>query len=457
MLKLTFKEKVQEAGLKRAVKYLGSNPEENLPKILHFMEKIQRKTSIVGGQLAVFKKYIEDKDNNWYRLLVSCYHDIDPKVFQTVFTNLVINASVIGSNRQKAAEAKYNCNIPWAILMDPTSACNLHCIGCWAAEYGNKLNMSYETLDSIVNQGEDLGCFMYIFSGGEPTVRKDDIFRLCTAHPECEFLAFTNATLIDEEFAKNMLRVKNFIPAISIEGDEEATDFRRGQGTYKRIMKGMEILKKYKLAFGASCCYTSRNVQSIGSEAFFDSLIQMGCKFAWFFTYIPVGNAAHTDLMVSAEQREFMYHQVRSFRKTKPLFTLDFWNDGEYCNGCIAGGRRYLHINANGDIEPCAFIHYSDSNIKTGTLLQALQKPLFMEYRKHQPYNKNNLRPCPLLDNPGQLVDVVEKSGAASTDLQSPEDVHELCGKCVEHAKSWAPVADELWGKGHHVARTSRK
>ena len=133
-----------------------------------------------------------------------------------------------------------------------------------------------------------------------------------------------------------MLRVKNFIPAISVEGFEEETDFRRGKGTYQAVTRAMEILKSRRLAFGASCCYTSKNVDVIGSEEYFDDLIAKGALFAWFFTYMPVGAGAPTDLMATAEQREFMYHQIRRFRDTKPLFTMDFWNDGEYVKGCIA-------------------------------------------------------------------------------------------------------------------------
>jgi len=128
--------------------------------------------------------------------------------------------------------------------MDPTSACNLHCTGCWAANYGNKLNLDYDTLDNIINQGKELGTYMYIYSGGEPLVRKDDIIRLCEKHSDCVFLAFTNGTLIDEKFADEMLRVKNFVPAISIEGFEEETDSRRGKGTYQRVVRAMEILKE---------------------------------------------------------------------------------------------------------------------------------------------------------------------------------------------------------------------
>jgi MoaA/NifB/PqqE/SkfB family radical SAM enzyme len=246
-------------------------------------------------------------------------------------------------------------------------------------------------------------CLFLHYSGGEPLVRKDDIIRLCEKHPDCQFLSFTNGTLIDESFANEMLRVKNFIPAISVEGFEEATDSRRGQGTYQAVVRAMELLKKKKLPFGISCCYTSQNTDVIGSEAYFDDMIEKGAKFAWFFTYMPIGVDAVPELMVSAQQRAFMYERIRSFRKTKPIFTLDFWNDGEFVQGCIAGGRRYLHINANGDIEPCAFMHYSDSSIYEKSLLEALQSPLFMQYRKNQPFNENHLRPCPLLDNRERL------------------------------------------------------
>jgi len=308
--------------------------------------------------------------------------------------------------------------------------------------------MSYETLDSIIRQGKKLGTYMYIYSGGEPLVRKKDIIRLCEEHNECMFLAFTNGTLIDEAFADEMLRVKNFVPAISIEGFEAETDARRGEGTYQKVLRAMEILKARKLGFGASLCYTSQNTETIGSEEYIDFLIKQGCKFAWFFTYMPVGVGAPTDLIAKAHQREYMYHQIRAFRQTKPIFTMDFWNDGEYVNGCIAGGRNYLHINANGDIEPCAFIHYSDSNIHEKTLLEAYKSPLFMQYKENQPFNGNHLRPCPLLDNNGKLAEMVHASGAHSTDLTKPEDVDSLCAKCKNASVHWTPVANRLWDKG---------
>ena len=460
---MSVKLNVEIAALRKVYDWLDQDPVHRLPKLGEYIDTYIPEHSTLGGQLSAIKSVLGDPDNNWYRLMVSIFTEIDPDVRRAIFENFVINATVRAGEVHDALTRQYDCNIPWAILMDPTSACNLHCVGCWAAEYGNRLNLSYEELDSIICQANELGCYFFLYTGGEPLVRKTDLIRLCEAHPDSIFSAFTNATLIDEAFADEMLRVKNFIPAISAEGFEESTDSRRGQGTYQKIMRAMQILKEKKLPFGISACYTSANVQDVGSEEYFDKMIEWGAKFCWFFTYMPVGKAAVPELMVTAEQRRFMYEQVRAFRKTKPLFTMDFWNDGEYsgygerhglpgyCGGCIAGGRRYLHINANGDIEPCAFIHYSDSNIREKTLLEALCSPLFMGYRRSQPFNDNLLRPCPVLDNPGALTRLVEESGAKSTDYQATESAEEYSNKCLDQAAAWAVVADELWSASRAV------
>ena len=160
---------------------------------------------------------------------------------------------------------------------------------------------------------------------------------------------------------------------------------------------------------------------------------------------MPVGTDAPTDLMASAEQRAELYHHVREMREKKPLFTLDFWNDGEFVGGCIAGGRRYLHINARGDVEPCVFAHYANVNIHDVSLLDALRSPLFMAYHDEQPFDGNYLRPCPILDNPYRLEEMVRKTGAYSTDLVHEESAYDLCAKCEKSALEWYPVATQLW------------
>lgn len=447
---MDIKGKISSLVLDKAMNYISGDPETNIPKLLNWIDALSIES--FGPQSKALHEVLNAPDSNWYKFIMGLWRDVDNDVLKSVFQNFALKGAILGYPKQEALSEKYGCNIPMTILIDPTSACNLKCTGCWAAEYGNKLNMSYETLDSIVKQGKELSIHFYLYSGGEPLVRKADLLRLCEAHPDCQFAAFTNGTLIDEAFAEDILRLKNFIPIISVEGFEADTDFRRGKGTFAKVREAARILKAHRLPFGLSCCYTSKNVDVIGSEEYFDQMIEWGAKFCWFFTYMPVGKEAVPELMATAEQRGFMYHQIRRFRDTKPLFTLDFWNDGEYAGGCIAGGRRYLHINANGDMEPCAFIHYSDSSIYEKTILEALQSPLFMAYHKGQPFNENHLRPCPLLDNPTALVGMVETSGAHSTDFQNPEDVHDLAAKCEKPSEGWAPVADELWSCSHGCA-----
>lgn len=297
---------------------------------------------------------------------------------------------------------------------------------------------------------------MYIYTGGEPMVRSKDIIALCQKHSDCQFLAFTNATLIDEAFADDMLRVKNFIPAISLEGFEMATDGRRGNGVYQKVLRTMSILRQKRLPFGISACYTSQNLDSISSDEFIDQLVKWGAQFIWYFHYMPVGNDAVPTLMPNPQQRKAMYYRIREIRSTKPLFAMDFQNDGEYVGGCIAGGRRYLHINANGDVDPCVFVHYSDSNIREKSLLDCLRSPMFMAYHDGQPFNDNHLLPCPMLENPEKLREMVHRTGAHSTDLQSPESVDHLCDKCVSYAQCWKPEAERLWGTSHAEKQEKR-
>ena len=430
-------------GLTKAFDHLYKDPENNLPQLMDWADKFAK--GRFPGQRAAIRAAIEDPDNAYYPYVRNIIRDVDPEVGKTFAVNFFINANLISGPIQDEMRAKYNCNIPWAILLDPTSACNLHCIGCWAAEYGNKLNLSFDEIDDIIRQGKEMGVYMYIYTGGEPLVRKKDLIRICEKHDDCIFLTFTNGTLIDEEFADEMLRVKNFVPAISLEGFGEATDSRRGQGVYEKVLRAMKILHERKLVYGISCCYTSMNYESITSEEYWDMMIENGAYFVWYFHYMPVGNDASPELLPSPEQRETVYRRIRDYRSRKPLFAMDFQNDAEFVGGCIAGGRSYLHINANGDADPCVFIHYSDSNIREKSLLDVMRSPLFMAYHEGQPFNDNMLQPCPMLENPTKLRAIIEKTGAKSTDMQSPETAEHLCSKCDAYAACWQPKAEELW------------
>lgn len=432
-----------------ALKNIDKNREEEVVKLIDFMAKYMSDEKMdVDYEKA--KAIISDKNNALNKYMNRILDEVDPKVLKTMALNLGFEAFMHGTKTIRKMREKYQCNVPWLILMDPTSACNLHCTGCWAAEYGNKLNLTLEEMDSVVTQGKELGVYFYMFTGGEPLVRKADLIKLCEKHNDCAFLSFTNGTLVDEAFCEELKRVGNLYLAISLEGFSEVNDLRRGNGVFGKVMHAMDLLKKNGLVFGTSICYTSKNWDAVTSDEFVDLMIDKGCRYAMYFHYMPVGNDASLDLLPTPEQRTYIKDRVREIRsmtKGKGIFTMDFQNDGEFVGGCIAGGRNYFHINANGDAEPCVFIHYSDANIRTHSLLEILQNPLFMAYHNNQPFNKNHLRPCPMLENPEILQRIVKETGAKSTDLQSPESAEHLCHKCEEYARMWKPCAEKLWAE----------
>ena len=259
--------------------------------------------------------------------------------------------------------------------------------------------------------------------------------------------------MIDEEVCKKVRDLGNITFMLSIEGTPDTNDARRGSGHYEKVLKAMDLLKKYGIVFGTSICYTSQNIEAVTDEKFIRFIADKGARFGFFFHYMPVGKNAVPSLMPTPQQRKEIIERIRYFRSDKcdiGFFPMDFQNDGEYVGGCIAGGRNYFHINANGDAEPCVFIHFSDTNIHDNSILEMLQSPLFKKYHEGQPFNRNQLRPCPMLENPDLLREMVDETGAHGTNAESEETADELCSKCDDYAKNWAPVAEEIWASQKH-------
>lgn len=438
--------------LDKTLRYIDKDPAANIIKLVNMAEKLSGRVfpkRVFDG----FRTALNDENNVWFDYAMKFVNDVDRENLKKMFLSFALGAGYHGTKAVRENREKYKCNIPFIMLLDPTSACNLRCKGCWSAEYGHKFNLSYDELDSIVTQGVELGTHLYMFTGGEPLIRKDDILKLCRKHPNCTFLAYTNATLVDQKFCDDMKDVGNLALAISIEGSQETNDYRRGNGAYETSVKALDLLQKNGCLYGISVCYTAKNIDEVTSDSFLDLMISKGVKFGLYFNYMPVGTNADVELIPSPEQRTFMYHwlkKVRNSKTGKPMFVMDFQNDGEYVGGCIAGGRNYFHVNSAGDMEPCVFVHFSDSNIRTHTILEALQSPLFMAFHHNQPFNDNHLRPCPMLENPDYLRKIIKVTGAKSTDLVNQEGVENLCAKCDKFAKDWQPVADKLWAENKH-------
>jgi MoaA/NifB/PqqE/SkfB family radical SAM enzyme len=425
--------------------YLKKDPEKNLEKVVDIVEKV--------AVLPNHKEYARNikgfiQDNQATRDLIKrLISEVDENVQNHLISNFFINASLVGVPKQNENSKKLGYNIPYTVLIDPTSNCNLRCKGCWAGAYEKHNTLSFEEVDRIITEAKDLGIYFIALSGGEPTMWPH-LSEICRRHNDVVFMIYTNGTLINEDTAKWMREAGNISPAISLEGGRETTDNRRGKGVYDKIMAGMDRLKEQGVIFGFSITITNENCEEAFSDDFIDHLIEKGALYGWSFHYIPIGSSPDFSLMISPEQRAALVDRVRHVRTSKPILIADFWNDGAFSNGCIAGGRRYFHITANGNVEPCAFIHFTVDNIKGKSLKEVLANPLFAAYQKRQPFSDNMLRPCPLIDVPEELRAMVSETDARPSYDGAEAVLYDQAAETMDKiAAAWKEKADLKWAE----------
>ncbi|MGD9115823.1 MAG: radical SAM protein [Dehalococcoidia bacterium] len=388
--------------------YLSDN---SLLRVVRMVKRL-RFTKLYREQLDTFESLVE-KNHPFVQLGRNIFHKSE-RCRGKLLNNLLLNALFVGSNKRVQFSERNNLPAPWFFVVSPTMRCNLKCVGCYAAQYKKENDLPYETLDKICRDAKTMGIYLVTISGGEPFIRQD-LFDLFQKHNDIYFQVFTNGTLIDKKLTRRLARLGNVAPVIAIEGFEAATDQRRGKGTYRKVIAAMDRLREAGVIFGFSTMPTSLNWEIVASEDFYRFLVEKGCSFGWLFQYIPIGRDPDLVLMMKPEQRLAIREMVRTVRSRYPLLVSDFWNDGDYVNGCLAGGRHgggYFHINTNGDVEPCVFAHFAQDNIKTiyrndGHLWDVLRSEFFCKIRAGQPWNEDHRMCCMIIDNPQCLRRVV--------------------------------------------------
>ncbi|MEW6574391.1 MAG: radical SAM protein [Bacillota bacterium] len=422
--------------------YIDRNPEDNIPKILNLTKKLAKRQHHQQHALKIAEWYEKNPAGRAY--INKLFDRTHPNVKRRLLYNWFINAMIFGIPYQQELSQKLGVHIPNFFLVDPTSDCNLRCEGCWAGMYAKHDTLDFETLDRLMNEAKELGIYWVVMSGGEP-FKYPHLIRLAKKHPDLAFMVYTNGTLITEKTADAIVEAGNLSPAISLEGWREQTDARRGKGVFDRIMRAMDALRERGAVFGISITITKYNVNEVTSDEFVDFLIEKGAVYGWTFHYIPVGRNPNLDLMVTPDQRAYLAERIPYIRTHKQIQIADFWNDGALTCGCIAGGRMYFHISASGNVEPCAFAHFSVDNIKGKTLLEVLKNPLFAAFQKRQPFSDNFLRPCPIIDVPQALRDIVSETGARPT---HPGAESVLTGTIASYldrrSEEWGRVADRI-------------
>jgi len=402
---------------------------------------------VAGGRWCV--RYISYPDGREFLttiLLLAKRHlnRMSPAVQKSTL-DFIANALVKGEVKRIRFKEETGFDPPILMVISPTMRCNLNCYGCYAGKYSTEDGLGLGTLERLLLEAEEMGVYFITISGGEPFVLGEDLLRIMERHNSILFQVYTNGTLIDREVARRLAEMGNVYPCVSVEGFEKETDARRGKGTYQKILRAMDNLREEGVVFGFSATATRENNELIVSEEFVDFYRDKGCLIGWYFHYVPVGKEPGIELMPTPEQRIFRRKELVKRRARHDILLADFWNDGPMVGGCMAGGRKYLHINSDGEVEPCVFVHFAADNIKDKSLKDILQSPFFTRIRGHQPYDENLFRPCMIIDVPEVLRDVVTVCGAHPTHAGAEAIIEDYADDIDHYSKSYREVADLEW------------
>jgi MoaA/NifB/PqqE/SkfB family radical SAM enzyme len=375
-----------------------------------------------------------------YEMVRRTLPKLAPNVQRKLVMNMWYNQLTVGEPVRDEYMAEHKEWPPTMLAISPSMRCNLRCEGCYAAEYQKFGELTPEEFVDLIRQGkEDFGIYLYVILGGEPTAWPP-LWDCLAKHPDVLFQVYTHGQLIDDEIAKKAAELGNVFFSISVEGGREETDARRGPGTYDRIAETMKRLQDHGVLYGFSATHTTKNHQVFTNDAFFKDMLDKGCSFGWVFQYAPMGRKPSLDLLPTPKQRLERAKMVKEFREANPIVIFDFWNDGETTDGCMAFGRRYLHILSSGMVEPCVFVHFAKDNIRDKQLKEILQSDFFVDGRKRAPFHADRRAPCSFIDNPDVLKSLVEKHKVKPTH----EGAESIVGELNESLKERAEVYKEM-------------
>lgn len=342
-------------------------------------------------------------------IVKATFKDPAESIFMGKFALSVRKGSDLRQRMEEQGE-----HIPPFIIASITSHCNLHCKGCYARE--NQICSDEAVSDQLTTQqwsdifmeARQLGINFVLLVGGEPLMRPDVLME-ATKYPEILFPVFTNGTIMNEQYLQFFKKNRNMVPIISVEGHREATDDRRGSGTYELLNRTMDTLEKAHLLFGASITVTRENMQEVLSESFVQELLMKGCRAILYIEYVPVDEKS-MHLAPTPEDNAYIEETVRGLRQTfdKTLF-ISFPGDEHKSGGCLAAGRGFFHINVNGGAEPCPASPYSDCNVAQIGLREALKSPLFRILREEDILMEDHAGGCVLFENKERVEAIMSK------------------------------------------------
>ena len=320
------------------------------------------------------------------------------------------------SNASKVRQKRIDRGLPAPPVMicSITSRCNLKCRGCYAMarDRRNGMELTSQQFENLTREAAGIGTNIILLAGGEPLLRRD-ILESASKAKETIFPVFTNGTLLDADYIRFFKKHRNLIPVLSIEGDRQSTDERRGAGLYSTVISAAEVLRRSKMFFGLSLTLTRYNFDALMDPDYLQHYHKRGCRLFFLVEYVPV-NEEDMHNCLSPEQQKSLTGKMQVLWEKLPALFVCLPGEEEQYGGCLAAGRGFIHISPTGDVEPCPFAPYSDSNIIEMPLNDALNSLLLNRIRGSHHLLKESAGGCTLWENREWVEKQMEKPESLS-------------------------------------------
>ena len=301
---------------------------------------------------------------------------------------------------------------------------NLRCQGCWVDVAAKQEKIDVDKMNDIIGQAKEMGNSFFGLLGGEPFLHKE-ILQILEDNRDVYFQIFTNGHFITPEVAKELNRLGNATPLISVEGTEIVSNERRGKlQVLNDTMEGLHNCLDAGLLTGVCTSVCQTNYEDLVNDEWIDRLIELGVMYGWFHIYRPVGPDACPELALTPEQQYNVRKFVVETRAKKPIVMIDAYHDGDGNALCPAATGFTHHISPWGDIEPCPIIQFSKESIYDDRPLKEVfnESEFLTDFRK---VAAESTRGCIILERPDLLKELAEKHNAKDTTIRG-EAVKEL-------------------------------
>ena len=346
------------------------------------------------------------------------FREFPPHFAQINKAYQLLNIVLRGEKKRLKSQKTHNLPIPYACVFSVTWKCNLNCIGCYAKHYPTEKQLNIKEIEDVLQQSNELGIYIFIVVGGEP-LTVPGIIPLLAKYKNAMFFVFTNGTHINNDNILQLKKANNIIPIISTEGTKAFVDQRRGEGMGTQVSNALLLFKKHKVVFGFSSMITHVNLNDVLNMEWLHSLWSYGAKFGFIIDYIPFPKTLDKTMILTDEDKILKRAKIAELNISSKVTLFNFPEDEYKQRGCKSAGNGFIHINANGNVEPCPFSHYAADNIREKSILEILNSPFFTQIRSAFQDKENDHKGCMLFYNDDIVIKIAEQTNAFQTEKES--------------------------------------